>query len=202
MKQACGKHEVAAPQILMSLLALRGAAPLLRAGQRHASGASETTPFQRFWRWTTQPRPSWKEDKTEAAVAFCVFGVTGSSSVAVVRPLLRETTGLEGSMKDGPWSYRVISLLCVSPVYACVLVTVGAQRRVFFRPRLAAPSFLGTVAGRHLFFANMANKIFGRFVPAALNPLNRLSVVASPPAGAHLVPNMLLRSAAAARPKP
>ena len=193
----------AAPQILMSLLALRhGAAPLLRAGQRHASGASETTPFQRFWRWTTQPRPSWKEDKTEAAVAFCVFGVTGSSSVAVVRPLLRETTGLEGSMKDGPWSYRIISLLCVSPVYACVLVTVGAQRRVFFHPRLAEPSFLGTVAGRHLFFANMANKIFGRFVPAALNPLNRLSVVASPPAGAHLVPNMLLRSAAAARPKP
>lgn len=174
-----------APQILMSLLALRhGAAPLLRAGQRHASGASETTPFQRFWRWTTQPRPSWKEDKTEAAVAFCVFGVTGSSSVAVVRPLLRETTGLEGSMKDGPWSYRVISLLCVSPVYACVLVTVG------------------TVAGRHLFFANMANKIFGRFVPAALNPLNRLSEVACAPAGAHLVPNMLLRSAAAARPKP
>ena len=116
----------------MSLLALRGAAPLLRAGQRYASGASETTPFQRFWRWTTQPRPSWKEDKTEAAVAFCVFGVTGSSSVAVVRPLLRETTGLEGSMKDGPWSYRVVSLLCVSPVYACVLVTVGATPRLFF----------------------------------------------------------------------
>ena len=181
VNQACGKHEVAAPQILMSLLALRGAAPLLRAGQRHASGASETTPFQRFWRWTTQPRPSWKEDKTEAAVAFCVFGITGSSSVAFVRPILRETTGIEGTMKDGPWSYRVLSLVCVSPVYACVLVTVG------------------TAAGRHTFFANMANKIFGRFVPSALNPLNRLAATSAPKTP-HLVPNMLLRMARPPKP--
>jgi hypothetical protein len=50
-------------------------------------------------------------------------------------------------MIDGPNSYRMISLILVSPIYACVLVTVG------------------TLAGRHTYFANMARKIFGRFVP-------------------------------------
>lgn len=167
----------------MSLVALArcGAASAQRSTLRRLTTAAEPSAWQRFWAWTTQPRPSWKEDKTEAAVAFCVFGITGSSSVAFVRPILRETTGIEGTMKDGPWSYRVLSLVCVSPVYACVLVTVG------------------TAAGRHTFFANMANKIFGRFVPSALNPLNRLAATCAPKTP-HLVPNMLLRMARPPKP--
>lgn len=48
---------------------------------------------------------------------------------------------------EGPNSYRLISFILVSPIYACVLVTVG------------------TLAGRHTYFANMARKIFGRFIP-------------------------------------
>ena len=99
--------------------------------------------------WTTQARPSWKSSPTEAAVAFTVFGVTGSSSVALVRPALK-STGIEafdGTMRDGPWSYRISSVLLVSPIYASLLV------------------FFGTVAGRHRFFASMAGKIFGRFLP-------------------------------------
>lgn len=104
----------------------------------------------RFWAWTTQQRPSWRTSPLEAAVAFCVFGITGSTSVAVVRPFLKKTMGLEGSLKDGPWSYRIISLVVVSPFYAWFLVTFG------------------TIAGRHLYFANMAAKIFGRFLPSAM----------------------------------
>ena len=87
----------------------------------------------------------------EAAVAFTVFGVTGSSSVAFVRPALKRTIGLDGNMKDGPWSYRIASVVLVSPIYATFLV------------------FFGTVAGRHRFFAGMASKIFGRFMPSSVS---------------------------------
>jgi len=83
-------------------------------------------------------------------VVFCVFGVTGSTSVAVVRPFLKKTIGLEGSMREGPWSYRILSLILVSPIYATFLVSFG------------------TIAGRHNFFAYMARSIFGRFLPASL----------------------------------
>ena len=99
---------------------------------------------------TLQQRPSWRESPKEAAVIFVVFGITGSTSVGVVRPALKNTIGLEGSMREGPWSYRIISLLAVSPIYASFLVSFG------------------TIAGRHIFFANMARKIFGRFLPASL----------------------------------
>ncbi len=106
---------------------------------------------ERFWAWTTKPRPTWRESKLEAAVVFTVFGITGSTSVAVVRPCLKHTFGLEGTMRDGPWSYRIISILAVSPIYACCLLTFG------------------TLSGRHNFFAMMATKIFGRFLPASVS---------------------------------
>ena len=80
-----------------------------------------------------------------------MFGVTGSSSVALVRPTLKNTFGLEGTMMEGPWSYRIISFLAVSPIYACCLLTFG------------------TIAGRHTFFAGMATKIFGRFLPSSVS---------------------------------
>uniref|UniRef100_A0A7S2D5C5 DUF6787 domain-containing protein n=1 Tax=Florenciella parvula TaxID=236787 RepID=A0A7S2D5C5_9STRA len=114
-------------------------------------GGGEETIGQRFWAWTTQKRPSWREDMGEAAVIFTVFGITGSSSVALVRPALKHTIGLEGTMSEGPWSYRIGSILAVSPVYACVLLTVG------------------TVAGRHTFFSMMATNIFGRFLPSSVS---------------------------------
>jgi hypothetical protein len=118
---------------------------LCTGGSTESSGNSSV--WARFWMWTTQQRPSWKENPVEAAVAFTVFGVTGSTSVAVVRPALKATFGIEGSLKEGPWSYRISSILAVSPIYATMLVTFG------------------TIAGRHRFFANMAHKIFGRFLP-------------------------------------
>ena len=115
-----------------------------------AAAASDPTPPG-----LTSPRTtsaaSWREDMGEAAVIFTVFGITGSSSVALVRPALKHTIGLEGTMSEGPWSYRIGSILAVSPVYACVLLTVG------------------TVAGRHTFFSMMATKIFGRFLPSSVS---------------------------------
>jgi hypothetical protein len=101
---------------------------------------------RRFWVWTTQRRPDWKQNRKEAAIAFGVFGVTGSASVGVVRPALK-SAGLEGSMMEGPNTYRVASILIVSPIYACTLVAVG------------------TLVGRHRFFGSMSSRLLGRFNP-------------------------------------
>lgn len=100
-----------------------------------------------FWQWTTSQRPSWKENGKEAAVAIAVFGVTGTLSMVAVRPSLKNLFGIEGSFVEGPNSYRIMSILCVSPVYAVILLAMG------------------TLSGRHNYFAKMSMKILGRFVP-------------------------------------
>lgn len=102
--------------------------------------------MQKFISWTTQQRPHWRENKVEAMVAICVFGITGTASVSLVRPAINKL-GLKGSMREGPWSYRIGSIFAVSPIYACVLFAVG------------------TAAGRHNFFAAMSRKILSRFIP-------------------------------------
>ena len=110
-----------------------------------------------FWRWTTRVRPSWKENPKEAAIVCTVFGVTGSSTLFFVRPCL-EKVGVKGTMKDGPWSYRIASVMAISPIYGILLITFG------------------TLAGRHLFFASMGRKILGRFAP----PSYREKIVCPP----------------------
>lgn len=121
------------------------------AGSPKKSESTSSSAFSKFWEWTTQQRPSWRQDKFEAAVAIVVFGITGSTSVAVVRPALKHTIGLEGSMRDGPNSYRLLSIVLVSPIYGMLLMSFG------------------TLAGRHTFFAGMAKKIISRFVPGAVS---------------------------------
>ena len=73
-----------------------------------------------------------------------VFGVTGSSTLFFVRPALK-SCGIEGTLVEGPNSFRVISVLTVSPIYTVILLTIG------------------TLAGRHSFFAKQAVKMMGRF---------------------------------------
>ena len=126
---------------MLGLRRLAATTPTTLVPRRQLCTTPSPTFTQAFWKWTTQQRPSWKESPTEAAVAFVVFGITGSTSVAVVRPTLKKTTGIEGSLKDGPWSYRIASILAVSPIYATMLVTFG------------------TLAGRHRFFAAMSQSL-------------------------------------------
>ena len=103
--------------------------------------------IKRFWSWTTKERISWKESPSEALIVCTIFGITGSSTLYFVRPILKRI-GFEGTMIDGPNSYRVASVLLISPMYASILL------------------ILGTLGGRHLFFAKMAHKIYSRFVPS------------------------------------
>ncbi len=109
--------------------------------------ATRKSSTSKFWEWTTQSRANWKEDKVEAAVMFVIFGVTGSSSMLLVRPALKNVFGLEGSLVEGPNSYRAASILMVSPFYACILL------------------FIGTLSGRHSYFSKMSMKILNRFIP-------------------------------------
>ncbi|CAN0143631.1 unnamed protein product, partial [Phaeothamnion confervicola] len=104
---------------------------------------SPCRPIPAHPRWST---PWWREQ----ALLCTVFAITGSSSVALVRPALKSITGIEGTLRDGPWSYRFASVMLVSPVYTLILLT------------------LGTAAGRHTFFANMARRMWGRFLPPPL----------------------------------
>ena len=48
-------------------------------------------------------------------------------------------------MKDGPWSYRICSIVVMSPVYSTLLVVVG------------------TIFGRHAYFRHFAVKMLSRF---------------------------------------
>lgn len=48
-------------------------------------------------------------------------------------------------MKDGPWSYRICSIVIMTPIYATLLIGVG------------------TIFGRHVYFKHFAIKIFKRF---------------------------------------
>ena len=63
----------------------------------------------------------------------------------IVRPAVSEGLGIKGSFRDGPWSYRICSLVIISPIYAALLVAVG------------------TIFGRHAYFRHFSVKIFSRF---------------------------------------
>jgi hypothetical protein len=101
-----------------------------------------------FWKWTANPdRPYWLKDYKEFAIAFCVFGVTGSTSAMLIKPAIENVLGIRGSIMEGPNSYRVTCLLIFSPMYALTLM------------------LMGTIAGRHVFFSKMGKKILCRFIP-------------------------------------
>jgi len=83
----------------------------------------------------------------EKFVICVVFAVTGSSTMVVCRPLLKDVLQLQGTMKDGPWSYRVAYISLITPIYSVILVSVG------------------TIFGHHYFFKKMSLKIWARLIP-------------------------------------
>lgn len=103
--------------------------------------------MKQFWKWTSQDRPSWKNDFKEAAIIFTVFGISGSTSLLFVRPILKYTIGLEGPFMESPLQYILSTILITSPIYSIIVFSIG------------------TLAGRHIFFANMATKVISRFLP-------------------------------------
>ena len=96
--------------------------------------------------------PAWYR---EMVLLCTVFAITGSSTMFLVRPAMSNVLGLRGSFKDGPWSYRICSIVIMTPLYATLLVVVG------------------TVFGRHAYFRHFAVKMFSRFgIPPSLMDKN------------------------------
>jgi len=83
----------------------------------------------------------------EYALIFTVFGITGSSALYFVRPLLGSVFGIEGTMREGPWSYRILSIAFMMPIYSLLLVSFG------------------TLFGRHVYFKRIALRMWQRFIP-------------------------------------
>ncbi len=71
-------------------------------------------------------------------VIFLAFGVTGGLTVLISRLVLNGLLGLDGSLVSGPWSYRLVYLALIPPVYSATLLAVGTLmgKRAFFQARV------------------------------------------------------------------
>ena len=91
-----------------------------------------------FWAWTSQSRPAWRHSRLESAVLFCVFGMSGSSSMAIAswlsRPLIADRSHTEAALT---------TLFAATTIYPLVLLT------------------LGTLAGRRQYFWHFTHRICG-----------------------------------------
>lgn len=78
----------------------------------------------------------------QLAIIFIVFGITGSTSAYITRPVL----ALLGITKDTmePWLYWPFSLLLILPVYKVLLIIIG------------------TLFGQHAFFWNFVKNMLVR----------------------------------------
>jgi hypothetical protein len=61
--------------------------------------------------------------------------------------LLTSSALSAGNMVDGPWTYRIGSVLFVTPVYSLLLL------------------FFGTVSGKHAYFIKVARRMWARLLP-------------------------------------
>lgn len=114
-------------------------------GASSPSNSNQKTFLQRWMGPKEMPQRGTNRWYGEMVLICTVFAITGSSTMVLVRPAVSNVLGLEGSLKDGPWSYRVCSLVIMTPLYASLLVVVG------------------TVFGRHAYFRHFAVKMFSRF---------------------------------------
>ncbi|CAG8644411.1 21160_t:CDS:2 [Cetraspora pellucida] len=109
--------------------------------KKYSTNTSTTTEELERWSWKW-----WKE----WTIIFIVFGITGSTTVRIVRPVVTNVLGIDGGFIDGPWTYR-ISYLCITiPLYSIILLIVG------------------TLFGRHAYFKKIVLRMYGRFIPSRL----------------------------------
>lgn len=101
--------------------------------------------LQRFLGPKIMPERGTTQWYREMVLLCTVFAITGTSTMVLVRPAMSNILGLKGSLKEGPWSYRICSVVIMTPLYACMLVLVG------------------TTFGRHAYFRHFAVKMFSRF---------------------------------------
>ncbi|KAF9285059.1 hypothetical protein BGZ88_009667 [Linnemannia elongata] len=85
----------------------------------------------------------------EWIIIFVVFSVTGSSTMLIVKPLMK-ALGLTGSLGSGPWSFRIAYIVLTLPLYSLMLL------------------FISSLVCRRPYFENLLIRMWGRFVPTRL----------------------------------
>ena len=104
---------------------------------------------------------SWIASKLnrETAVVFTVFGLTGSTTVFLVRPTLKYiiqnsqlTSDIppDASFTSGPNSYRALYVTVMSPTYTMLLISYGH------------------LLGRGPYFTHFAFKMWSRLLPPSI----------------------------------
>eukprot|EP01125_Pyxidicula_operculata_P022715 TRINITY_DN9521_c0_g1_i1.p1 TRINITY_DN9521_c0_g1~~TRINITY_DN9521_c0_g1_i1.p1 ORF type:complete len:153 (-),score=4.51 TRINITY_DN9521_c0_g1_i1:77-535(-) len=106
-----------------------------------------------FWqRWIAERPQNYSRFSArwwyEMTLICVIFAITGSSTMLFVKPVLNNLLQMEGSLKEGPWSYRIAYVGIITPIYSVVLLTVG------------------TIMGRHHYFKKVSLRIWSRFIPA------------------------------------
>lgn len=114
-------------------------------GEKIVEQATKQTWMERFLGPKEMPEKKTASWYREMVLLCTVFAITGSSTMFMVRPAMSEVLGLKGSFREGPNSYRICSIVIMTPLYATMLVCVG------------------TVFGRHAYFRHFAVKMFSRF---------------------------------------
>jgi len=113
----------------------------------------QNTLISMWKKWTAEESPkeiwskSWLWDKFIVCV---VFGITGTTTMFFVRPILRDLLQIQGTIIQGPWSYRISYFLTIMPIYSIILVLVG------------------TLFGKSAFFTNFVKKMWLRFIPKSM----------------------------------
>mmetsp|Transcript_17510 Transcript_17510/g.30631 ORF Transcript_17510/g.30631 Transcript_17510/m.30631 type:complete len:155 (+) Transcript_17510:104-568(+) len=113
-----------------------------------SNSTGDVNNVQSAWKRFTAPRPEYKRYTkdwwVDKSIVMVVFACTGSSTAYIVRPFISNYLQLEGSFKEGPWSYRIVSLVAMMPIYSVLLVSFG------------------TVFGRHAYFKKFAKNMWTR----------------------------------------
>lgn len=128
---------------------LRLARPLTPRLRPRTRCFTSSTPKQSWTQWWLAEKPlpprytlPWV---AEMGLITTVFAITGTSTMIIVRPAVSNLCQLEGSFKEGPWAYRIGSIVVMFPCYPILLTIVG------------------TLAGRHVYFKRFSVKMLSRF---------------------------------------
>ncbi|KAI8598929.1 hypothetical protein EDD21DRAFT_381129 [Dissophora ornata] len=82
----------------------------------------------------------------EWGIILFIFSVTGSSTMLVVKPLMK-ALGFNGSLGAGPWSFRLAYIFLTLPLYSCMLLLISS------------------LFCRRLYFEHLLIKMWGRLLP-------------------------------------
>ena len=71
-------------------------------------------------------------------VIMCVFALTGILITQIAPVILSGIMGIEGGFISGPWSYRLLYIMTIPPIYYLLLISIGTLlgKGKFFRGRI------------------------------------------------------------------